>query len=42
MQCETVVIKTENGKVIINKSDYDPKIHTLVGEEPKKAIKKKK
>lgn len=45
MHCETVVIETENGEVVINKSDYDPKIHTLAGETkeaPKKSIKKKK
>lgn len=27
--CETVVIKTDNGPVVINKSDFDEKIHKL-------------
>lgn len=43
--CEIVTIETENGKVDINKSDYDPKIHTLAGEkkdkEPAKVKKSK-
>jgi len=31
--CETVTIKTENGPVVINKSDFDQKSHTLHGDE---------
>jgi hypothetical protein len=31
MPCATVKIQTENGPVIINKADYDEKIHTLIG-----------
>lgn len=31
---KTVVINTENGPVIINESDFDPKIHTLFGDKP--------
>ena len=27
--CPVVVIETENGPVEINKSDFDPKVHTL-------------
>lgn len=34
--CETVVIETDNGPVVINKSDYDKDKHVLVGDEPKK------
>lgn len=30
--CETVTIETENGPVIINKSDFDESIHTLATE----------
>jgi hypothetical protein len=42
--CETVIIETENGPVTINKSDYDPKTHTLQGEkkEPVKRVIKSK
>lgn len=43
--CETVEIETENGIVVINKSDYDEKIHTLADQKPvakKKAAPKKK
>ena len=29
--CETVVIETKAGDVVINKSDYDAKVHTLKG-----------
>lgn len=38
---ETVEIQTDNGKVTINKSDFDSKIHKLAGEE-KQAKKKSK
>lgn len=31
--CETVVIETEAGHVVINKSDYDEKIHKLAAGE---------
>jgi hypothetical protein len=34
--CETVVIQTENGPVVINKEDYDKAKHKLVGEEKPK------
>lgn len=45
--CETVVIETENGPVVINKSDFDPKSHKLAGQKDdvkssKKATKKTK
>lgn len=41
--CETVKIKTENGPVIINKSDYDPKKHEIIKDkEDKKESKKAK
>lgn len=34
---QTVVIQTENGPVVINKSDYDEKKHALAGaEKPKR------
>lgn len=39
--CETVTIKTENGDVDINKSDYDPKTHKLAGESTSSKTKKK-
>lgn len=32
---ETVKIETENGEVLINKSDFDEKKHTLAGQEKK-------
>jgi hypothetical protein len=34
--CPTVTIRTEDGPVIINDSDFDPKVHTLhvAGEAP--------
>jgi len=35
---ETVVIKTVNGPVIINKSDFDPEKHVLFEEEAKAAV----
>lgn len=31
--CETVCIFTNNGPVIINKSDFNPNIHSLIGQE---------
>lgn len=40
--CETVVIETKNGEVIINKSDYDSKIHTLAGQKKEAKPKPKK
>lgn len=41
MRCETVTLDND---VVINKSDYDPKIHKLKGEKvaPKPKPKKKK
>jgi hypothetical protein len=40
MQCETVQIKPSSPEqgdyVVINKSDYDDKLHTLYGEESPK------
>ena len=39
MQCETVKIKLGDSYVIINKSDFNEKEHTLYGEE-KIAVKK--
>ena len=37
---ETVTIKTENGDVVINKSDYDEKQHILAnGDAPKRKRK---
>lgn len=33
--CPTVMIQTKDGPVMINESEYDPKAHTLVGEEKK-------
>jgi hypothetical protein len=40
MQCETVKIKPSSEEqgdyVVINKSDYDDKLHTLYGEKPPK------
>ena len=41
--CETVKIQTENGEVLINKSDFNPKEHKLAGDKPKlvKSDKKK-
>lgn len=44
MTCETVVIEGQNGPTIINKTDFDEKKHTLVGEKKpakKKDVKKK-
>ena len=35
MKLETVTIKTENGPVVINKDDFDPKEHELFGAKPK-------
>lgn len=40
MECKTVIIKTDNGAVTINKSDFDKSKHTLFSE-PKKAEAKK-
>ena len=40
MKCETVIIKTDNGAVTINKCDFDKKVHTLFAE-PKKTDSKK-
>lgn len=40
--CETVVIETENGSVVINKSDFDSKKHTLAGQKSEKPVKKSK
>ena len=41
-KCETVVIETAAGDVVINKSDYDKSKHTLKGSKPKaKAVKSK-
>lgn len=40
LKLETVTIDTENGPVVINKSDYDEKAHVLIGEK-KKPVKKK-
>jgi len=40
---ETVVVTDTahpNGEYVINKSDFDPKIHTIKGEEKPKAAKK--
>lgn len=37
---KTVIIQTQNGPVIINESDYNPEIHTLVGDEKPKAEEK--
>jgi len=34
MKIPTVKIQTENGPVIINEDDYDPKVHTLVSAKP--------
>ena len=35
MKIETVIIQTENGPVLINATDYDPKFHEAVdGAEP--------
>lgn len=33
--CATVKIKTENGSVLINETDFDASIHELVVDEPK-------
>lgn len=41
MRCETVTIKTDNGDVVINKSDYDAKKHTLAGAKPAKKAEPK-
>lgn len=38
--CETVTIKTSNGLVDINKTDYDAKIHTLAKKPVRKTVKK--
>lgn len=38
---ETVKVKHENGFMIINKSDFDEKIHVLFDEKPKTAQKPK-
>jgi len=37
MDIETITIVTENGPVRINKTDYKPSEHVLVGEEKAKA-----
>ena len=45
MQCETVKIKSEDGYIVINKSDFNEKEHTLYGEEKstvKKTVARKK
>ena len=39
---ETVVIKTENGPVIINKIDFDPEKHELYVEEKQAESKQKR
>lgn len=38
---ETVKVKHENGFMIINKSDFDEKIHVLFDEKPKTVQKPK-
>jgi hypothetical protein len=37
--CKTVTIKTKNGPVEINESDFDAKVHVL-WDEPKQASPK--
>jgi len=34
--CETVQVKGQDGPVIINKEDFDPKKHELFNSEPAK------
>jgi|VirMetMinimDraft_7_1064189.scaffolds.fasta_scaffold03587_8 hypothetical protein len=41
MKLETVVVKTEAGPVVINKSDFDAKKHSLETKQVKKAKKAK-
>jgi len=41
MRCDTVTIKTDKGDVVINKSDYDAKKHTLAGAKPAKKAEPK-
>ena len=33
MRIPTVMIETDNGPVMINKSEYDPAVHRLMGED---------
>jgi len=43
MKLETVLIETDSGAVVINKSDFDEKKHKLFKEKPvKKQTKKAK
>lgn len=39
--CPTVIIATKNGPVVMNESEYDPKVHTLFKEPVKKSAPKK-
>ena len=41
MQCEIVKIKSGDSYIVINKSDFDEKEHTLYGEEKKVETVKK-
>lgn len=34
MKCETIKVATDDGYMIINKSDFDPKKHTEYGASP--------
>ena len=34
MRMETIIIKTDNGPVILNKDEFDPNIHQLWSDEP--------
>lgn len=39
MRSKTVIIKTDNGPVTIDESNYDPKVHTLHTEAIKEKAK---
>lgn len=41
MKCSTVIIETESGPVVINKSDFDTNKHKLAGDKTEQFKKKK-
>lgn len=41
MKCETIKVAHGDGFMVINKSDFDPKVHTEYGKQPEKKSKPK-
>lgn len=39
-KCETIKVEHEDGFMVINESDFDPKVHKKFGEKP--AVKAQK